>query len=112
MTAPDLNRKLILETPVRSPDGAGGFTVSWQPTGTLWSEVTSRTGREAAGVVTALSKVAYRIVVRAAPFGAPSRPRPDQRFREGDRVFQIHAVTESDADARYLVCLAQEESAT
>ena len=39
-----------------------------------------------------LSNTAYRITVRSAPYGAPSRPAPEQRFREGTRVFRIEEV--------------------
>lgn len=104
-----LNRKLVLEMPARLPDGAGGFAESWMPLGTLWAAVISRTGREAAGVAAPLSRVAYKIIVRAAPVSSDARPHPNQRFREGERVFRIHAVTEDDQDGRYLVCTAQEE---
>ena len=50
----------------------------------------------------------YRIVVRGAPVGAPSRPRPEQRLREGGRVFYILTVAEHDADGRYLEIVAEE----
>ena len=33
--APNLSRALVLETPVSAPDGAGGFSVTWQAVGTL-----------------------------------------------------------------------------
>jgi len=112
MKAPHLNRKLVLETPVRAADGAGGFTQSWQALGTLYAAVTARTGRETAGVAAPLSRVAYRIVVRAARVGAPSRPLPEQRFREGSRVFNILAVADADSAGRYLTCTAEEENVT
>jgi head-tail adaptor len=54
----------------------------------------------------------YRITVRAAPQGAPSRPKPSQRFRDGARIFSIDAVTESDPGGRFLVCFATEEEGT
>ena len=112
MRLPRLNRKLVLETPEQVPDGAGGFTDSWVEQGTLWAQITPRTGAEATGEDTAMSRSRLKIIVRAAGQDAPSRPRPEQRFREGIRVFHILSVTESDADAHYLVCHAQEEMAT
>ncbi len=112
MKAPILNRKLVLEAPLRVPDGAGGFAVSWVALGILWAEADARTGREAAGVATPLSRAAYRITVRAAPVGSGSRPFPGQRFRDGARLFNILAVTEADPGARYLICHAEEELAT
>ena len=107
-----LNRKIVLEEPVRVLDGAGGHSESWQALGTLWANIKAGTGREAAGEFVTLSTVPYRIVVRASPVGAPSRPRPDQRFRDGGRVFRILAVSEYDAAARYLTCHAREEVLT
>jgi hypothetical protein len=39
------------------------------------------------------------------------RPRPDQRLREGARIFTILAVGDSDPTGRYLTCFTQEEVA-
>jgi len=109
MNRPRLNRSLTLEAATRTPDGAGGFLEIWDVLGTLWAEVRAGTGREQARDFVTLSTVPYRITVRAAPEGAPSRPKPEQRFREGNRVFRILAVTEADADGTYLTCFAREE---
>lgn len=105
---PNLTRRLLLEGPQRVADGAGGMTETWVPLGTVWAEVQPRTGRDAAG----LARIGYRITIRSAPQGAPSRPTPSQRFRDGTRVFSIDAVTESGPGGRFLVCFATEEEAT
>ena len=102
-----LDRRLVLEDPMRSPDGAGGYTESWTALGHLWARVTPQSGRE----IGDRSIMRYRIAVRRMPEGAPSRPRPDQRFRDGDRVYNIEAVTESADDPKHLLCLAFEEVA-
>ncbi len=109
MSAPRLNRKLVLEEPQRVADGAGGYTILWVALGTLWAEVETRSGGERAGESVTLSKVGYRITVRGAPQGAPSRPRPEQRLRDGTRLFRITAVSEADPDGHYLQCQAEEE---
>lgn len=106
-----LNRKLVLEMPARVPDGAGGFSESWMALGTLWAQVSARTGRETAGMAGPLSRISYKIIVRAAPSLSPARPTANQRFREGTRLFRILSVTEDDQDARFLTCTAQEETA-
>lgn len=111
MSAPQLNRRLVLEAPVRVADGAGGFVETWTALGSLWAEVTARTGRERAEAGALVSGVAYRIVVRGALYGAIGRPKPEQRFREGERVFVIQAVAERDPEGRYLTCFADEEVA-
>lgn len=110
MSAPvKLTRPLVLEAPERVPDGAGGFAQVWAVRGTLWAEVVARTGREAAGEGASLGRAAYRITVRAAPQGAPSRPVAGQRLRDGARLFAVLAVTESAAGLGYLTLWAEEE---
>lgn len=109
MNAPHLNRALVLEGAVRTPDGAGGFTTSWTALGTLWAEVLPGSGSDTLGEERMLSAVPYRITVRAAPAGSTSRPVAGQRFREGARLFLIQAVTERDQFGRYLTCFSREE---
>ncbi len=104
-----LNRRLVLETPTRVDDGAGGFALTWVQQGVLWGEVVAGSGSDSAGVEVSLAKVPYRITVRGAAVGSASRPRPDQRMTDGARVFVILAVTERDASALYLTCFAREE---
>lgn len=111
MSLPVLNRQLVLEELSRASDGAGGFADSWAAVGTLWAEVLPGTGRNVTADQILASAMTYRITVRAAPAGAASRPRPDQRFREGVRLFRILAVAERDAEGRYLTCFAEEEVA-
>ena len=107
----NLNRRLVLEESMRVEDGAGGFTETWFAKGTLWALIKAGTGRERFGAATSLSTIPYRIVIRAAPYGAASRPRADQRFREGARLYSILGVSEYDLDTRYLTCFAVEETA-
>ncbi len=110
MTRYRLNRKLVLESPEQVADGAGGYVQSWSALGTLWAHVTAGSGREVAGVAAPLSRVSLKIIVRAAPFGSEARPKADQRFREGERLYRIISVAEDDTDGRYLKCTAQEET--
>lgn len=109
MRAPHLTRPLLLEAVQLVADGAGGFAETWAALGTLWAEVVPGSGREVAGEEITLASVPLRITVRGAPQGAPSRPAPGQRFRDGGRVFPILAVTERDGGGRFLVCFAREE---
>ncbi|MBA3910616.1 MAG: phage tail protein [Rhodobacter sp.] len=112
MKAPHLNRGVVLEGVVRTPDGAGGYTEVWMTLGTLWAEFRPGSGGDVPGEEQILSAVPYRITVRGAPSGSASRPRAGQRFREGDRLFPILAVTEADPAGRFLTCFAREEMAT
>lgn len=109
MSAPvRLSRQLTLEAQERVPDGSGGVETVWRTLGALWADVSPRSGREAFVAGRAMPRMRYRILVRAAPVGAASRPRPDQRLREGERVFDILTVAEHDARGRYLEITAEE----
>ncbi len=112
MSAPRLNRPLRLEDPQATSDGAGGFDITWVELGQHWAEVDALAGRESGRRGTSVSLQRYRITLRAAPVGSPARPKPDQRFREGSRIYKIDAVAERDMDGRYLICFATEELAT
>ena len=109
MSLPRLNRRLTLENPERVPDDAGGYVETWTALGVVWAEVIARTGREMVVSGAAVSSVPYRVVVRGAPVGHPERPRPEQRFRDGGRVFHIRSVAEHDPQGRFLLCMADEE---
>ena len=107
--APRLDRRMVLEAPERVADGAGGFQLAWVVRGVLWVALKPGAGREAAGVEVRAAQVPYRITVRAAPVGSAARPRPEDRLRDGARLFTLLAVTEEDPRGQYLTCFAREE---
>lgn len=109
MSRVTLNRRLELETQQRTPDGAGGARGQWQALGTLWASVRPRSGRMAGGETGSVSRCSFKIVVRGAPRGHSARPAAGQRFRMGERLFRIEAVTEMEPEALYLVCECEEE---
>lgn len=109
MAVPQLSRRLTLERQTRVSDNSGGFNVTWEPVGTLWAEIRPGSGGERLEDFLKVSRVPYRITVRAAPAGSPSRPQPDQRLREGMRTFRILAVSDRDSRGRYLTLFTEEE---
>lgn len=111
MRAVRLTRALVLESAVRTGDGAGGFAEVWQALGTVWAEVLPGAGREGAALGASVPVQALRITVRGVPQGHAMRPAAGMRFRDGARLFRLLAVTEADAGGRYLVCAAEEVAA-
>lgn len=109
MNIRNLRTRFDLERPVPVPDGAGGTLVSYSVEGQLWGALEARSGREVASGNITVSRNNYRVFVRGAPLGAPSRPTPRDRLRLGVRCFEITAVSEADPAAAYLVCEAIEE---
>lgn len=109
MTAPRLTHPLVLEAAQQVSDGAGGYTTQWRALGTHWADLRPRSGREAAGVAGPISRVPMVITLRGCPPSSPARPKAGQRFRAGDRIFAILAVSEADGTGRYLNVTAEEE---
>lgn len=109
MSGVRLNRRLVLERASAVPDGAGGRSAAWAVLGTLWGEMTPRSGREGMIDAGTVARAGYRVKLRAAPVEAEGRPRPGDRFRSGTRRFDILAVQEASPAARYLICTVEEE---
>ncbi|WP_232830471.1 phage head closure protein [Oceanicella sp. SM1341] len=105
---PALRRLLVLETPERVADGGGGAGVAWSALGALWAEVQAVSGSETISGARERVRISHRIMVRGAPEGSPARPLPDQRFREGGRIYAIRAVSEYDQEGRFLTCWTEE----
>lgn len=103
-----LSRQLVLEERINTADGKGGYSVGWSALGTLWADVDARSGREVLVGKRDHTRGRFRIIVRGVPVGAASRPKPDQRFREGEKTYAILAVATFDPHARYLECWAEE----
>lgn len=111
MRRPALTRRLVLEAPTRTADGAGGFATAWTDRGALWAEVAMNPPRLSDGPGAAEQRTPLRITLRGAPPGAPSRPVPGQCLRDGTRRFLIEAVQELPPLGQYLLVLAREETA-
>ncbi|BDW84997.1 MULTISPECIES: head-tail adaptor protein [Roseicyclus] len=106
MSAPEMNRRLLLEAPERLEDGAGGFSEIWVPLGHVWAAVEPRgAGREGEQA----ARMQLKITMRGVPQGAGARPDAAMRFVDGARIYRIEAVHEGDTRGRTLVCHAIEE---
>ena len=105
---PRLSQRLTLEAPDRMPDGGGGWQVSWTALGIVWAEVRPVSARERVVGGRETSQVTHRITIPSAPQGSPRRPLPEQRFRQGARVFVIRAVAEADHRHEFLTCWVEE----
>lgn len=104
---PKRNHRLVLESPVRTPDGGGGFALSWAEAGALWGEIEVRGAVEPALGDRPAARVTHRITLRAE-LGPGRRPEPGQRFRLGARIFAILGVAEGDPAGATLIVHAEE----
>jgi len=100
----DLNRRLVIEAPVETDDGAGGVTRTYAVAATVWGNIvpigaTSGVVAQAFG-----AKVTHRIVIRPGPALSTQH-----RFRDGARLFYVVSVRDRD-DRRFLEVHAQERA--
>lgn len=94
--AGELNRRLVLEAPNESHDGAGGVVRGFAAVTTVWAQVTPMSARADVEADRLGAAQRYRVIVRH---------RDDittrHRFVEGARIYRILAARES-ADRRFL----------
>jgi len=96
MTGPgELNRRLLLEAPVESDDGAGGVTRAFATVTTLWAQVLPQAMRADVGADSLGGALRYRIVIRRR-----SDVTTQHRLRDGACVYRVLAARES-ADRRF-----------
>jgi SPP1 family predicted phage head-tail adaptor len=96
------NRRLSLEAPVETPDGAGGVTRGFEQVATVWAEITPTSARTEFFAAHLGADVTHRIVIRA-----PRELSVQHRFADGARLFRI--VSFRDSDDRRLIEIAAEE---
>ena len=97
-----LRERIVIERPLRTPDGAGGHTISWTEHASLWAEVISLKGTELMLGERGEAREIYRVVIRY---------RADvtnvMRIRWRDRELDIRAALDPDGERRWLAMDAE-----
>lgn len=101
MSAPvkpgDLRERVAVETPQRSPDGAGGVTEAWIAKGAAWAQILPR-GAEAQERAQAIeTRRRYRVTVRSDTTAVPG----DRLVWKGRRLL-VTASALVDATGRFM----------
>ncbi|MBI3433533.1 MAG: phage head closure protein [Proteobacteria bacterium] len=102
--AGQLNRRLILEEPLETPDGAGGVARAYGALTTLWAQVTPLAARGEFAADAFGASITHRITIRARD-DVTTR----HRLREGTRIYRIAGLNLS-GDRRFLEIHAQERA--
>lgn len=101
--AGDLRRRVTIERPERTSDGAGGSTIAWQEVAVVWAAIWSRSADEnftldrVAGTATHDVWIRYRAGIR-----------PDMRIRFGSRIFDILGAIDVEDRGAWLKCTVEE----
>jgi SPP1 family predicted phage head-tail adaptor len=98
----DLNRRLLLEAPAETDDGAGGAIRHYDVVTTLWAQVTPLGGSRVIQAHSLGAVLRFRIVIRMRD-DVTTR----HRFLDGAHVYRVVAARAS-ADRRFLEIDAEE----
>lgn len=103
MSAP-LRQRLVHQTYVDLPDGAGGIARTFLTVDQLWGAVESPSASPGIGEERPRAVLATRITVRA-----PNTIAPGDRLLLGARTFHVEAVSDPDGRGRRSLCRCREE---
>jgi SPP1 family predicted phage head-tail adaptor len=98
-----LNRRLVLEAPAESADGAGGVTRTFTTVATLWVSVTPVSAAREIEAARLGARVTHRLHLR---FSDDITTR--HRFRDGSRIYRIVTLRDRDGRKRFLEVEAEE----
>ena len=104
MNIGSLSERFTLEQPVRTADGGGGASVTWQAVAELWARVRPVTGDERLVHDQLSARLTHEVWIRYRTGVAPA-----MRFRQGTRTYEIAAVLEAKHRA-WLKCLCEERT--
>lgn len=106
MSAPSftrMRRRLVMEAPSETADGAGGVARSFVAVATLWAAVEPVAARPDVTADRSGQKVTHRIAIRRRDDITAAH-----RFVEGTRMFEIRAIVDPGEAGRYLEIEAEE----
>lgn len=95
--------RLVIETRIETPDGAGGVKRDWTPSATIWAAVETLDAEQRFEAGQIGQRLTHRVTLRY---------RDDldttQRFRRAGDVLAIRGVRDPDGHKRRLVCACEE----
>ena len=103
MSAGRLRERLIIQSESSTPDGGGGYAVSWVNVVTAWGSVKPQRGGESLDAMQVRDTVLYDVTIRYR-----TGVIPKQRIAWGSRIFNIRAVMNKDERERYLTLVCEE----
>jgi SPP1 family predicted phage head-tail adaptor len=99
-----LVHRLVLEQPVRDPDGAGGATVTFAPLATVWASLEPISAAEDGASGRLATRITHRVTIRWR-----ADVTGNLRLRHRGRTLRIASLRDPDESRRFLVIDAEEE---
>lgn len=101
-------RRLERLVQTRVPDGAGGYSSTWQPRGGLWADVKAGAGGVRVTELGEEPRLRLKISMPWVPLGHSSRPEPGDRLQDQTRLYEVEALHEANGSAHALTLFARE----
>ena len=102
-TIGDLLNQVSLLAPVRSPDGAGGATLTYALEAQVWADIRTNAGQSRQDADRLSGHLTHLVWIRYRP-----GLTPDHRFQFGARIFLIRSVLDHDGRHHFLECACEE----
>jgi SPP1 family predicted phage head-tail adaptor len=101
----EMRERVTLQSPLRTPDGAGGAEVTWTSGATVWAKVEDRGGGERVAGERLAAGTKLRLTIRYR-----SGITTEMRGLWNARVLNIRAVGDPDGRKRFLVLDCEEKT--
>jgi SPP1 family predicted phage head-tail adaptor len=101
----EMRERVTLQSPSRTPDGAGGAEVTWTSGATIWVKVEEQRGSERLAGERLAAGTKLRLTIRYR-----SGITTEMRVLWNARVLNIRAVGNPDGRKRFLVLDCEEET--
>lgn len=98
-----LRHLVVLQQPLRSDDGGGGATQTWETVAELWAAVHPVGGEERLSADALTGRLTHEVWIRYRPGVSPA-----MRFQHAGRTLEIRAVLEAGNLRHRLRCLCLE----
>ncbi|MFG1423910.1 phage head closure protein [Roseixanthobacter liquoris] len=102
--AGDLRHRIVHQTAVSLPDGAGGASTTYLAVDQIWGRIETPPGDPALSAERRMATLIHRITVRA-----PNTISRGDRLTLGARIFAVEALSDPDGRGRFTRCLCREE---
>ena len=104
-----LNKRVVIQHPVSTADGMGGFTVVWTDLSTIWGGIWPVSAAEMVRSMQATMEITHRIRIRYQRYEI----KPSYRIKftdtvKGTRYFNIASIVNPDERQEWLDILAKE----
>lgn len=100
-----MRHRLVLETPLDTPDGAGGAARVWDTVATVWAGLRPISAGERVDADAEEHAVTHRVLIRWR-----DDVTAGDRFRLGARIFEIRALADPEERQRFLQIDVEEVS--